>query len=117
MKKLNKTLLLFVALISFTSISQTTEAEAIEIANSGSEQEVLMHASTLMSGGYLHLSEILTDKLIEFQPESSNYNYRKGFLTLYIRKDYQSALPILRKLYLILGIITICILLKRKAPL
>ncbi len=103
MKKLNNTLLLFVALISFTSISQTTEAEAIEIANSGSEQEVLMHASTLMSGGYLHLSEILTDKLIEFQPESSNYNYRKGFLTLYIRKDYQSALPYFKKAILDIG--------------
>ncbi len=95
-KLLNYTLLL-ISLFSFTTFSQTTKEEAKEIANTKSEAEVLMHASTMMSEGYLHLSEILTDKLLEFQPESSNYNYRKGFLTLYIRKDYINAKPFLEK--------------------
>jgi len=97
MNKLLNYTLLVISLFSFTTFSQITEEEATEIANTKSEQEVLMHASTMMSEGYLHLSEILTDKLLEFQPESSNYNYRKGFLTLYIRKDYISALPYLEK--------------------
>ena len=97
MLKLKQLTLSLVLIISFTSLSQTNEDEAIEIANTKSETEILMHASTLMSEGFLYLSEILTDKLLEFQPESSNYNYRKGFLELYIRKDYISAKSYLEK--------------------
>ncbi|HIP32008.1 MAG TPA: hypothetical protein EYG86_04535 [Crocinitomicaceae bacterium] len=83
--------------LNFSIFSQITEAEIREIALSGSEQEVLMQSSTLMSDGYLYYSEILTDKLIQINPESSNYNYRKGYLMLEIRKDYVGAIPYFEK--------------------
>ncbi len=97
MKKFHSLTLIFTFFLTFVSFSQTTEEEVYEIAATKSESEILMHASTLMSEGFLHFSEILTDRLLEFQPESSNYNYRKGFLALYIRKDYIVAQPHLEK--------------------
>jgi len=63
----------------------------------GFEQEILMESSTLTAEGYLYYAEILIDKLIILKPESSNYNYRKGYLILDSRSDYEKAMPYLEK--------------------
>lgn len=70
-----------------------TEEGVREIAQNASEAQVLMNCSMLTQEGYLYYAEILVDKLLEFQPQSSNYNYRKGFLQLEIRRDFISAIP------------------------
>ena len=91
---LKSILLLVIVLLTATiSFSQITEEEIQLIADKGNEQEVLMQATTLTAEGYLYYSEILVDRLLQFNPESSNYNYRKGFLMLEIRKDYEQAIP------------------------
>ncbi len=80
--------LLFAHLFSFSQ----TEAEVREIAQTASEPQLVMQNSTLMQDGMLYYAEIIADKLLTLKPESSNYNYRKGFLELEIRKDYVSAM-------------------------
>ena len=70
-----------------------SEQEVRYIAANGSESEIVMQNSTLMGEGYLYYAEILADRLLELNPQSSNYHYRKGFLLLEIRKDYIGAIP------------------------
>lgn len=84
---------LLLLLFQSNAFGQYKESEVREMAINSSEQEILMHSSTLTSEGYLYFAEILVDKLLTFDSESSNYNYRKGFLMLEIRKDYEGAIP------------------------
>lgn len=82
-------------LIAQASLAQikVTEEEVRDIAKNGTESEVVMQNSTLISEGYLYFAEILADRLMQFNPQSSNYHYRKGYLMLKIRKDYEGAIP------------------------
>ena len=69
------------------------EEDVRELAATGKESEILNESSTLIQQGYLFYAEILVDRLLELDPENSNYHYRKGFLLLEIRKDYEGAIP------------------------
>lgn len=84
-------------LIGMNGIGQVTEAEVRQTALSNDKNELIMRSSMLMQEGYLYFSEILVDRLIQLDPESPNYNYRKGFLMIEIRTDYQNAIPFLEK--------------------
>lgn len=70
-----------------------TEDMVRKIAETAKEPELVMQNSTLMQEGYLYYSEILADRLLELNPQNPNYHYRKGFLMLEIRKDYEGAIP------------------------
>lgn len=70
-----------------------TEEMVREIAATAKEPELVMHSSTLTQEGYLYYAEILADRLLEVNPQNPNYHYRKGFLMLEIRKDYEGAIP------------------------
>lgn len=97
---MKKSLLLLLLIISIQSLlAQTpwTESGVRGIAKSGSERDVLTNCSMLTQEGYLYYGEILVDRLLEFQPENSNYNYRKGFMCLEIRRDYLAAIPFFQK--------------------
>lgn len=74
-----------------------TEQEVRDIAATGKEAEIVQKTSTFMQDGYLYYSEILADRLLEINPQNPNYNYRKGFLMLEIRKDYEGAIPHFQK--------------------
>lgn len=74
-----------------------TEEGARDLAKKGSEQDILISCSMLTQEGFLFNAEILADRLVEIKPESSNYNYRKGFLMLEIRRDYLGAIPYFEK--------------------
>jgi outer membrane protein OmpA-like peptidoglycan-associated protein/tetratricopeptide (TPR) repeat protein len=91
--KLIITLLLF----PFISFSQLTEGEVREMAQSATEQELVVQSSTMIQEKYYFHAEILVDRLLVMKPESANYNYRKGFLILGSRSDYIEALPYLKK--------------------
>ena len=80
---------LFIATLSF---GQETALDVRSKALSMTEMQLLTEASMYTQGGFLYFAEILTDRLITFKPESPNYNYRKGYLSLEIRKDYVSAI-------------------------
>lgn len=82
---------------SYGQLSALTEEEVRDMAANDNESQLVMQASNLTQEGYLYYAEILVDRLLEINPSSSNYNYRKGFLCLDIRKDYLHAIPFLEK--------------------
>jgi len=90
-------LTLFTLIISVALLGQKTELEVRNMAATYTEQELVFESSTLMTYNQLFLAEILVDKLLEFQPESSNYNYKKGYILLYSKMDYEKAIPHLQK--------------------
>lgn len=83
--------------VSFGQRGPITEYEVRQMAASANENQLLMQASSLSQEGYLYYAEILVDRLIVLNPNSPNYNYRKGYLCLSIRKDYVAAIPHLEK--------------------
>jgi tetratricopeptide (TPR) repeat protein len=95
MKRIN--LLFLLILFPFLSFSQLTDEQVFKLINEGSEQELVSENSRMMQEGMLYHAEMVADKLLTFKPESANYNYRKGFLTLEIRKDYMAAIPYFEK--------------------
>jgi outer membrane protein OmpA-like peptidoglycan-associated protein/tetratricopeptide (TPR) repeat protein len=87
--------LLFIGFI-FQSFSQQTEYEVRRLANKSSEFELVKENSRILQEGYLFFAEIIVDKLLEINPYSANYNYRKGYIILYSRHDWTSAMPYLQ---------------------
>lgn len=70
-----------------------TEKGVREIASTGSENSIVNNASVLTQEEFFYYAEILVDRLLEIQPNSPNYNYRKGFLMLELQKDHRKAIP------------------------
>lgn len=95
MKQIKSLLLLL--LFPILTFGQMTEEQVRQMAENSSEQELVIQSSSMMQDMYYFHAEILVDKLLTINKESSNYNYRKGFLILNSRKDYISALPYLKK--------------------
>ncbi len=89
--------LLILLVFPMISFGQMTEQEVRDMASSATEQELVVQSSTMMQERYYFHAEILVDKLLSMKPESPNYNYRKGFLSLEGRKDYITATPYLEK--------------------
>lgn len=90
-------LLLVFSLSQLFSFGQMTKEEMAKFINSASEQELLMECSSMIQEYYYYNAEKIMDKLLTIQPESSNYNYRKGYLIINSRQDFASALPYLEK--------------------
>lgn len=89
---------LFFALIAMTlSFGQMTELEVRQMVKTATEQELLVTSSQMMQDNYLYQAEIVIDRLLQFKPESANYNYRKGFVVLQNSTDFQRAIPHLEK--------------------
>ncbi|MFT5777301.1 MAG: tetratricopeptide (TPR) repeat protein [Crocinitomicaceae bacterium] len=97
MKSIFTTTTLIVIFFSFTGVAQLTERDVREMVANSSESQLVTQSSMLTQEGYLYYAEIITDRLIQLKPLSANYNYRKGFLMLDIRKDYMGAIPFLEK--------------------
>ncbi|MBI1835823.1 MAG: PD40 domain-containing protein [Flavobacteriia bacterium] len=93
----NLILILFIVLNGSFIFAQKNEMQIRKDARTLSEFDLVAECSQLIGDGYLYYAEILTDKLLEFQPESSNYNYRKGFIILNSRKNAAEAIPYLEK--------------------
>ena len=88
---------LFSLLFTMNSFAQLTETEVREMVAHSTESQLVMQTSQMTQEGYLYYAEMAADRLLEINPESANYNYRKGFLMLDIRKDYAGAIPYLEK--------------------
>jgi outer membrane protein OmpA-like peptidoglycan-associated protein/Tol biopolymer transport system component len=86
------TLFLFLAWNNF-SFSQISENEIRSRLTSSSEESLLIESSSLLQENYYYLSEIIIDHLLELQPNSCNYNYRKGFVLLDVKLNAREALP------------------------
>ncbi len=93
----NLHLLVTALLFATTSMAQMTAEELRTFLNTASEQELLIECSSMTQEYYYYNGEKVIDKLLTFQPESANYNYRKGYLVLNSRLDYATAIPYLEK--------------------
>jgi hypothetical protein len=77
--------------------AQITDAEVLNIIQNESEQTIVSENSRLMQDNFLYHAEMLADKLLTFNTESSNYSYRKGYVLLNLKKDYVAAIPFFEK--------------------
>lgn len=87
-----KTTLFAVLFAPIISYSQFTIEEINEVANTASEQKLVVDASRILQADFYHFAEVLVDKLLTIKPDSPNYNYRKGFILLNSKNDYQTAI-------------------------
>lgn len=77
--------------------AQITDAEVLNLIQNESEQKIVSENSRLMQEDFLYHAEMLADKLLTLNPESSNYNYRKGYVLLNLKKDFSAAIPFFEK--------------------
>ncbi len=95
---MNRLTLIFTFIgLSLSSFAQTTEESLRETMKDADESQLVILSSTLMLDEYYYMSEILVDTLLQINPESSNYNFRKGYLVLNSSQDHIKALPYLEK--------------------
>ena len=90
----SKLVVLTLLLIPFWGSSQYTEVEVKNIIAQASEQELVIENSRLLQENFFHFADLVTDKLLEINPESANYKYRKGFIELEMRHNYIKAIEL-----------------------
>ena len=89
-----KLVLWTLSLIPFSGIAQYTEIEVKNIIAQASEQELVVENSRLLQENFFHFADLISDKLLEINPESANYKYRKGFIELEMRHNYSKAIEL-----------------------
>ena len=97
MVKFNLFLILLAFPLALFSQVEPTESEIRSMVEQETEQRLAVQCTVLMQEEYTYFAEIIADKLLTFQPESANYNYRKGYVVLDGRKNAKEALPYLEK--------------------
>ena len=93
-----KMVLLTLLFIPFAGKSQYTEVEVKNIISQGSEQDLVIECSRLLQENFFHFADLITDKLLEINPKSANYKYRKGFIELEMRHNYTQAIDLFSRL-------------------
>ena len=83
-----------IQLLSFESFAQISEIEVKNSITQSSEKELVVECSRMLQENFFHYADLITDKLLEINPESSNYKYRKGFIELTMRQDYLKAISL-----------------------
>lgn len=96
MNKLKTTIALLLFFPLFLS-AQYEESQLREILSRENPQELVTESSQMMQEGYLYQAGRITDKLLEIDSNSCNYNYRRGFIYLQMSGDFERALPHLKK--------------------
>ncbi len=87
----------FVLIFPSFLFAQMTDTEVMTLIQTESEQTIVAENSRMMQEGFYYHAEILADQLLTYNSESSNYNYRKGYIILKLRDDFQNAIPYLEK--------------------
>lgn len=82
---------------SFVGLSQLTETEVKNMINGASEKELVAENSRLMQENFFHFANLVADKLIAFNKDNCNYNYRKGFILLEMNLNHETAIMHLSK--------------------
>lgn len=83
--------------LSAHALGQYTEKEMQKILEKSSPGELLRENSQLLLVSNYYQSLQIIDKLLEIDPENSNYNYRKGYALLFSQSDFTKPLPYLEK--------------------
>jgi outer membrane protein OmpA-like peptidoglycan-associated protein len=94
---MKKIIYLFTILCSGVLNAQNTELEVKTMINQASEKELLVNSSRFLQENHFHFAELTINRLLEIKPDSRNYNYRKGFVVLGMRRDENEAIKYLLK--------------------
>lgn len=87
--------LLGLILLPILGTAQLTEHEVRQMTQTAGEEQLVVETSRMLQEGYFFFSEIVIDRLLQIDPKSANYNYRKGYIVLDSRLDWQAAMPYL----------------------
>jgi len=82
-------------MIPLLGMSQLTEHEVRQMTQNAPEEQLVVESSRMLQENYYFFSEIVVDRLLQMQPNSANYNYRKGYIILDSRTDWVAAMPYL----------------------
>lgn len=77
--------------------AQFTETEVRNMINQASEKELVVNCSRFLQENHFYFAELVTNRLLEINPESPNYNYRKGFIVLGMSRNESIAIKHLTK--------------------
>ena len=96
--KINLLLLLFTGLLPFASLrAQMNEEELNQVILNASEQELVVHNSRMLQENFFYFADKVANRLLEMNPESANYNYRKGFILLEMHTEFDKAIKYLNR--------------------
>ena len=94
---MQKLLVLVLLLSTFSVKAQYSEPEVKNLIATASEKDLVVQSSRFLQENFYHFADLITNRLLEINPESGNYNYRKGFIELDMRQDYIKAIKYLTK--------------------
>jgi outer membrane protein OmpA-like peptidoglycan-associated protein len=94
---MRKIVALFFLLTTLTLRAQYSEPEVKNLIATASEKDLVVQCSRFLQENFYHYADLITNRLLEINPESGNYNYRKGFILLDKSWDYVNAIKYLNK--------------------
>jgi len=94
-----KHFLLVFSLICFSKLTfgQLTETEVKNMINASAEKDLIAENSRFMQENFFHFADLVADKLLTFNKENANYNYRKGYILLEMNLNHELAITHLMK--------------------
>ena len=94
-----KHFLLLFSFICFSKLTfgQLTEIEVKNMINSSAEKDLIAENSRFMQENFFHFANLVADKLLVFNKENANYNYRKGYILLEMNLNHELAITHLMK--------------------
>lgn len=90
-------LFFFFAILSPFLYSQYTDEQLNDLLANASEQDLIIENTSMVVEGFYYHANKVADRLLEFEPENANYNYRKGFAIIHASNNYKKAIPYLEK--------------------
>jgi outer membrane protein OmpA-like peptidoglycan-associated protein/tetratricopeptide (TPR) repeat protein len=96
--KINLLLLLICSfLFHLRSNAQMSTEELNAAILEANEQKLVIHNSRMLQENFFYYADIVANRLLEINPESCNYNYRKGFILLEMHTEFERAIKYLNK--------------------
>lgn len=92
----------YILILTFTlgsySFSQMTKEELVNFIAKASEKELVAENASEMTNGEFYHADMIADKLLEINPNSNNYLYRKGYIASKLNKKPDVVLSYLGKI-------------------
>lgn len=76
-----------------TTHSQFTDEQIEKFVTTANKKELVQRNTILLNDGFYYQSTIVADKLLEGEPDNSNFNYRKGYALLKLSVEFHNAKP------------------------
>ena len=82
---------------SFLGLGQLTETEVKNMINGATEKDLVAENSRFMQENFFHFANLVADKLLTYNKDNANYNYRKGYILLEMNLNHEAAISHLMK--------------------